>query len=83
MNIKIAIKIYEYRQLKRLTTRQLAALAGVSRSTISDAENGKHDITLSTLIKIAVALGVLPEDLYSYEFVRDAEQISKSIDNKS
>ena len=66
MDIKITIKIYEYRQLKRLTTRQLAALAGVSRSTISDAENGKHDITLSTLIKIAVALDVSPEKLYSY-----------------
>ncbi len=37
----------------RLTQRQLAELTGLRRATISDIENGKIDVRISTLIILA------------------------------
>lgn len=52
----------QYREYAALTQGGLAELAGVSRATISDAEQGEH-ISMRNLRKIATALGVAPEVL--------------------
>ena len=56
----IGAKIAYYRRLKRLTQEELAMLSNLSRSSIARIEQGKynHNISLSILIDIAIALEV-------------------------
>lgn len=51
-------KIRELRKAKHLSLKQVAEGAGVSVSLVSQIENDRVDPSLSTLRKIAVALGV-------------------------
>jgi transcriptional regulator with XRE-family HTH domain len=46
-----------YRELRLLTQGELAGLAGVSRATIGDAEQGER-ISIRNARKIASALGI-------------------------
>ena len=55
-------KVKHFRMLQSLSLSALAATAGVSRGMLIQIEGGKTNPTLTTLIKIAGALGVsLPE----------------------
>lgn len=54
---------------KQLTIKQLAALSGVSKSHISEVENGSQMPSVRTLCHLAVALGVKPEELYTYDIL--------------
>lgn len=54
----------EARRKAQLTQDQLAELSGVDQSTISDLETGRNtDPRLSTLTRLAEALGITPSDL--------------------
>jgi transcriptional regulator with XRE-family HTH domain len=48
---------------RELTQEQVAALSGVQAGEISRIETGKRDPQVSTLMKIARALGVPPGEL--------------------
>ena len=48
------------REQKRLTSRALAKLSGVSQGAISGLENGKHDAGTEIVEKLARALAVEP-----------------------
>ncbi len=55
------------RRIARLTQLELATKAGVDDSLISLVENGKRDIrniSYSTVVRIARALNVEPEELF-------------------
>jgi transcriptional regulator with XRE-family HTH domain len=52
-----------------MTIRKLAELSGVSTGYISEVERGEKKPTIEVLCKLAVALGVKPEELYTYEYV--------------
>lgn len=56
-------KIRTIRTSKGLTLDQLSKLSGVSKSRLSDLENGLGSPTIATLQKIAKALRVSIEDL--------------------
>ena len=56
-------KLKEIRTSKGMSIRKLADYSGVSKSTISDIENGKVDPTTGTIKKIAKGLGV-PEEVF-------------------
>lgn len=60
------LEIRDYRKLKRLSQRELAAKIGISRSYLSELENQKYEITLTMLSKIANALQVHPFDLVEF-----------------
>ena len=45
--------LWEWRATRRLTKTALAAAAGVTRNTIADIENGRHQPNLATMRKIA------------------------------
>lgn len=66
MRVQVIYKIYEARMKLGISLRQLSELSGVSKSMINYAENNKKDLTLTELIMLAVALGVSPEELYTY-----------------
>lgn len=63
----ITIHLKTIRQAKNITIRQLALMSRVSKSQISEIENGKTMPTIKTLCMLAEALKVSPEQLYSYD----------------
>lgn len=67
----IRILIRNIRLSKHLSVRRLSGLSGVSRTYISEIENGRKSPTLETLYKLAKALNVRVKDL----FVCDDEQL--------
>lgn len=60
----------QLRVASRLTQEQLGLEAGVQRNFISLIETGQNQPTISTIFKLADALGVKPSKLVS-----DAEKI--------
>ena len=55
---RVAMRIKEWRERRKLTQEQLAAKAGISRGFLARLETARHDPKLSTLEKIAKALKV-------------------------
>ena len=50
-----------------MTQQDLAELVGVTRQTINAIEAGKYSPSLEVAFRIAVALGVRLEEVFSYE----------------
>ncbi len=61
----IKIKLWEIRTEKGLSLEELSAISGVSSTHLNDIENNKKSPTLHTLEKIAKALDVKINDLFS------------------
>lgn len=57
------MKIKQLREQKRLTQEALAEKAGLSLGYIARLEIGRHDPSLSTLVKLAKALKVKVTEL--------------------
>lgn len=60
------LKIKEIRVDKMLSQSELARIAGMSQSYLSELESNKKSPTLRQLCKIADALGVHPSELVYY-----------------
>jgi transcriptional regulator with XRE-family HTH domain len=58
-----AERLRQLREQKELTRYRLAQLSGVSKEGVNKLERGDADPRLSTLVKLAAALGVSPRDL--------------------
>lgn len=58
--------IRNYRLLRGWSLQKLSEESGVSISFLSDVENGKKDITVGKLCKVALALDCTLEDLVKY-----------------
>jgi transcriptional regulator with XRE-family HTH domain len=56
-------KVKRLRKERVLTIRELADKAGVSKTTISNIENGQSEAYPSTIRKLARALDVTPSEL--------------------
>lgn len=54
----VGLRIRELRRARRLTLEALSQASGLSKSFLSDIERGRCDITLTSLQRIAQALGV-------------------------
>lgn len=67
-------KLKEIRVSKGMSIRKLADYSGVSKSTISDVENGKVNPTTITIKKLAKGLGV-PEEVFFKS--ANTEQLNK------
>jgi transcriptional regulator with XRE-family HTH domain len=73
--------IRKERKGKEMNQDQLAKSANLNRVSIVNIENGKQRILLHTLVDIAQALGVTPEQLIPREGVNiDYSQIKKQLD---
>lgn len=59
----IKVKLREVRERKLLTQDELAARSGITQTSISAIEVGKHEPRISTVRRLAAALGVEPEEL--------------------
>ena len=60
----VSIKLWEVRTAKGLKLEAVAAITGVSKSTLNNIENVKTSPTLANLEKIAIGLGCRISDLY-------------------
>jgi len=61
------IRLRELRERKFLTQDELAERTGMTRANISRLENGLQRPRISTVRKLATALGVEPDDLIVWE----------------
>lgn len=64
--VNYKLKIKHYRILKKLSQKELAAIAGISQSFLSEIENRRYDIKLSLLCRIADALEMDPFKLVEF-----------------
>ena len=53
----VSIKLWEVRTAKGLKLEAVAAITGVSKSTLNNIENVKTSPTLANLEKIAIGIG--------------------------
>ncbi len=60
---RVGRTIQRLRERRGLTQEGLAAKAGISRGYVARVETGRHDLPLSTLVRLAKALGVGAEEL--------------------
>ncbi len=63
----MALLLKEWRERRGWSLRQLGERSGVSFANISNIETGKLDPRLSTLKRLARALGISVPDLFSKE----------------
>ena len=61
------LKLREVRQRKFMTQQELADAMGTTKANISRIENGKQAPFPSTIKRLAVALGVPPEELVDWD----------------
>ena len=76
--LPIGQKIYLLRLQKGITQAQLGSRAGISQANLSSIERGKRDLTVSTLVRICLALGVKPASLFEGEAVRSGFSFSRN-----
>lgn len=65
LSIQIGNKIVNLRKEKDMSQEELADLAGVTRKTMYNVENGKTDPKLKTIEKILKVLDIEISDFYS------------------
>jgi transcriptional regulator with XRE-family HTH domain len=64
---KIGLRIKEIRKEKGVSQEKLALLADLDRTYINSVENGKRNISIVNIEKIAMALGVSLTDFFNHE----------------
>lgn len=62
------VLVWQAREDKGLSVRQLAKLTGLSKSTINNIENGKTSPTLWQLEQLAKAIDCKMTDLFESEY---------------
>lgn len=62
--LKTLVNLREARKKRGLVQEDLAAITGISRSTIAELESGKRKARPHTIEKLAKALRTKPERLY-------------------
>ncbi|PID89709.1 MAG: hypothetical protein CSB01_00695 [Bacteroidia bacterium] len=77
------LKIKEIREAKNLTQDEIVGITGIKKRSYVDYENGKSDIPLSKLQKIAIALNVEIAELIegSLKKTKNAKNVIVSNDN--
>lgn len=69
LKIKVGNRITQLRKAKNLSQEKFSYEAEMERTYLTHIENGRKNISLSTLDKIIAALGTTPKDFFdSKEF---------------
>ncbi|MGM9970541.1 MAG: helix-turn-helix domain-containing protein [Anaeroplasma sp.] len=63
---EIGIRIVKIRHAQDMTQEELAYRVKCTPKTLSDIENGKSDLRVSTLFRIATALNLSLADFFTY-----------------
>lgn len=57
-------RVREFREVHELSQTELSRISGLDLSVVHHIENGRMNITAQTAVKLALALGMEPWDLY-------------------
>lgn len=68
LQILIGKRIFEIRSQNKQTQQDLEFITGIDVAEISKYEKGKRNLTLKTMIKLAIALKIHPKELLDVEF---------------
>ncbi len=71
-------KLREARERRFLTQQQLADRAGTSKANISRLESGEQNARMSTIVRLAAALDVEPEELVEWGAEREGAETGKA-----
>lgn len=71
---EIGEKIVEYRKRNNQTQGDISFFTGIEISEISRYEQGKINLTISTLLKFSQALKIHPKELFDFEFPIENEE---------
>lgn len=63
LNYIIGQRVFEFRQEREITQRELANEIGLSRTSVVLIEKGRQNITLQTLYKLCASFNVQPADI--------------------
>lgn len=66
--LAFGLRVRKLRDKRGWSQEQLAAVSGIDVNQISRIENGRHGVTLHTIRRLAVALGVYPYVLMRFSF---------------
>ena len=66
--MRIEILVRNVREEKNITIQKLSQISGLSKGHLSRIERGETEPTISTLIRIALALKVDVKELYKIVF---------------
>jgi transcriptional regulator with XRE-family HTH domain len=64
---ELGLAIRKQRNLRKLTLADLSVKSGLSKPALSEIENGKRDIRMTSLLRIASALSVKMDELLRKE----------------
>ncbi len=65
IKFKIGSRIKELRNVKKMSQKDLAYASDLDRSYIASVENGKRNISIVNIEKIAIALGVSLKEFFN------------------
>ncbi|MBS1505931.1 MAG: helix-turn-helix transcriptional regulator [Cyclobacteriaceae bacterium] len=65
--IQFGKRLSQIRKAKKLSFRQFAVLCDVDYSDIKKMEKGDINITIATLMDLAIGLGIHPKELLNFE----------------
>ena len=71
-------KLREARERRFMTQQQLADKAGTSKANISRLESGEQRARMSTIVRLAAALGIDPEELVEWGAERSGAEKGKA-----
>ena len=80
--VTVGDNIRKFRKQKKMTQKELGNKLGISQSAINQFENNKTAPKLTTIIKIANALDVLPRDLIDKADLAEIPEIKEMQDSK-
>jgi transcriptional regulator with XRE-family HTH domain len=69
--VDVGERLRAIRRLRRRTLKEVATGAGLSESFLSQVERGRTNVTITSLQRIAGALGVEVSDVFTYDGVAD------------
>ena len=76
--LPIGQKIYLLRLQRGITQAELGSRTEISQANLSNIERGKRDLTVSTLLRICLALEVEPASLFKAEPMHSSFSFSRS-----
>jgi transcriptional regulator with XRE-family HTH domain len=65
--VDLGLAIRRHRNLRKLSLADLSVRSGLSKPALSEIENGKRDIRITSLLRISSGLGLRMDDLLCKE----------------
>lgn len=82
LNMEIGERIKKIREARGLSQKEIASIIKMDQSQYSKLEKDKTDPSVSTLAKVAKALGAQLSELFADDLLRDVNSYDKSVMEK-